>query len=131
MKIAVVTDDGKTVSQHFGRAQYYLVLSIEDNKVVDKELREKLGHRHFANQPHQEEPGVPHGTDPASHSRHSSMAETISDCDALICGGMGMGAFQSMQTLNIEPVVTNLVDIDAVIADFLSGKLVNHIERLH
>lgn len=131
MKIAVVTDDGKNVSQHFGRAQYYLVLSIEDNKVLDKELREKLGHRHFVNQPHSEQPGAPHGTDPASHRRHSSMAEAISDCDAIICGGMGMGAFQSMQSLSIEPIVTDLVEIDAVIGDFISGKLVNHIERLH
>jgi len=131
MKIAVVTDDGKTVSQHFGRAQYYLVLSIEDSQVVEKELRDKLGHTHFANQPHVEQPGVPHGTDPASHKRHSNMAETISDCDAIICGGMGMGAYQSMQTFNIEPLVTNLTDIDAVIQSFIAGKLVNHVERLH
>jgi len=131
MKIAVVTDDGKVVSQHFGRAQYYLIVSIENNRVVDKEFRDKVGHRQFADQPHHEQPGVPHGTDPASHNRHTSMAQTISDCDAIICGGMGMGAFQSMQTLNIDPVVTDLVDIDTVVEDFISGKLVNHIERLH
>jgi len=30
MKIAVITDDGKTISQHFGRSPYYLVLTIEE-----------------------------------------------------------------------------------------------------
>jgi predicted Fe-Mo cluster-binding NifX family protein len=34
MKIAVITDDGKTISQHFGRAPYYMVFSIE-GKLVD------------------------------------------------------------------------------------------------
>ncbi len=30
MKVAVVTDDGKTFSQHFGRARYYQVYEIKD-----------------------------------------------------------------------------------------------------
>ena len=31
MKIAVITEDGSTVSQHFGRAPYYTVLTVEDS----------------------------------------------------------------------------------------------------
>ena len=30
MKIAVVTDDGKTICQHFGRALYYAVVTVEN-----------------------------------------------------------------------------------------------------
>jgi predicted Fe-Mo cluster-binding NifX family protein len=41
MKIAFITDDGKTISQHFGRASYYLVLIIEDEKETERQLREK------------------------------------------------------------------------------------------
>ena len=37
MKIAVVTDDGTTICQHFGRAQYYSVITIENGKVKGKE----------------------------------------------------------------------------------------------
>jgi predicted Fe-Mo cluster-binding NifX family protein len=29
MKIAAITDDGKTISQHFGRAAYYMVLLLK------------------------------------------------------------------------------------------------------
>lgn len=36
MKIAVVTDDHKTISAHFGRAQNFVVFTVEDNKVVKK-----------------------------------------------------------------------------------------------
>jgi predicted Fe-Mo cluster-binding NifX family protein len=64
MKIAVITDDGKTISQHFGRAPYYLVLTIEEGKIVNREMRDKMGHNQFASQEHAEAPNAAgHGTD--------------------------------------------------------------------
>ncbi len=132
MKIAMITDDGKTISQHFGRAAYYLVLTIEEGKVVNREMRDKIGHSHFASQAHVEESqGTGHGMDTASHNKHLSMAEVISDCAALLCGGMGMGAYESMRSLNIKPIVTDLVDIDTAVQAYIDGKLSDHTERLH
>jgi predicted Fe-Mo cluster-binding NifX family protein len=136
MKIALITDDGKTISQHFGRAPYYLVLTIEEGKIVERELRSKLGHNQFSAQPHAEahaeEPhGAGHGLDTASHDKHVSMAEAIADCQALLCGGMGMGAYESMRRLNIQPVVTDLRDIEMAAQAFIDGKLIDHTERLH
>jgi transcriptional regulator with XRE-family HTH domain/predicted Fe-Mo cluster-binding NifX family protein len=132
MKIAAITDDGKTISQHFGRAPFYLVLTIEEGKVVARELREKLGHNQFSSQPHaHNHPGAGHGLDPASHDRHASLADAIADCKALLCGGMGMGAYESMLRLNIQPVVTNLREIETAAQAFIEGKLVDHTELLH
>lgn len=64
MKIAVVTDDEKIISQHFGRASLYVVYTVEDGKVTGKETRPKMGHRHFASAegPHAEH-GAKHGFD--------------------------------------------------------------------
>jgi predicted Fe-Mo cluster-binding NifX family protein len=59
------------------------------------------------------------------------MAETISDCKALICGGMGMGAYESMRQFNIKPVVTDLRDIELAVQAFIDGKLIDHTELLH
>jgi predicted Fe-Mo cluster-binding NifX family protein len=132
MKIAVITDDGKTISQHFGRAPYYLVATVEDGKIVGRETREKLGHTQFANQPHPEEiPGQLHGMDTASHNKHLQMAEAISDCEALLCRGMGMGAYESMKARNIRPVVTDIADIDEAVIAYVNGQLLDHVERLH
>ena len=79
MKIAAITDDGNTISQHFGRAAYYLVVTVENGQIIDREFREKLGHAHFVNQPHPEEaPGQPHGMDAASHNKH--LQHGRSDC---------------------------------------------------
>jgi len=90
MKIAAITDDGRTISQHFGRAPYYLVATVENGAIVNREMRDKLGHAHFADEPHEgDQSGQPHGFGPAAQNRHVQMAEAIADCQALLCGGMG------------------------------------------
>lgn len=132
MKIAAITDDGKTISQHFGRAGHYLILTIEEGKITQREMREKLGHNQFNAQPHEEHAhDCGHGNDTGSHNKHVSMAEAIADCKVLICGGMGMGAYQSMLQLNIQPVVTDIGDIDTAAQAFIDGKLIDHTELLH
>jgi len=136
MKIALITDDGESISMHFGRARYYLVVTIEDGKVVSREMRDKLGHAHFAGQEEtghesHENNGQGHGFGEASHNRHTGMAQVIADCETLVCGGMGAGAYASMRQLNIRPVVTNMRRIDDVLHAYLSGTLQDHTELLH
>lgn len=130
MKIAVITEDGKTISKHFGRAPYYMVLSVENGQIVQREQREKIGHNQCSH--HEEHPQAgEHGHDEDAHGKHVHMAEAISDCQVLLCGGMGYGAYESMRRLNIQPVVTDLSDIEAAVKAYLDGTLVDHTEKLH
>jgi predicted Fe-Mo cluster-binding NifX family protein len=132
MKIAVITDDGKTISQHFGRAAYYLVATVENGQIASREMREKLAHSHIANEPHAvETPDQPHGFSQAEHDRHIRMAQAISDCQALLCRGMGAGAYASMQQQGIIPVVTDIVSIDEAVLAYASGQIVDHTDKLH
>jgi predicted Fe-Mo cluster-binding NifX family protein len=131
MKIAAITDDGITISQHFGRAPHYVVVTIEDGRVVAREMREKLGHDQFAAEPHPEVPGQPHGTGPDAHDRHLRMSQAIADCEALLCRGMGYGAYQSMQARGIRPVVTDIESIDEAVTAYAEGRIVDHIDKLH
>jgi predicted Fe-Mo cluster-binding NifX family protein len=132
MKLAVITDDGITVSLHFGRAPYYQVLTVENGQILERELRNKLGHGHFANQPHEpERPEEPHGMGPAAHNKHIQMSETISDCEVLLCGGMGTGAYQSMLERGIQPVVTEIRDIEQAVMAYIEGEIVDRVDRLH
>lgn len=133
MKIAVITDDERTISQHFGRALYYVVATIENGQIIARERRDKLGHAHFANELHEHDhqPGERHGFDPASQDRHTRMAESIADCEVLLCGGMGAGAYTSMQARGIKPMVTDIRSIDEAIQAYLEGKIVDRIDRLH
>jgi predicted Fe-Mo cluster-binding NifX family protein len=131
MKIAVISDDGKTISQHFGRALFYMVYTVADGKIVDREMRDKLGHNQFSAMGPEEHHHEQHGLDDASHDKHTQMAGSIADCQVLICGGMGMGAYESMRRLNIQPIVTDMVDIEAAAQAYVNGKLMDHTEKLH
>ena len=130
MKIAVITDDGKTISQHFGRAQHYLVVTVEDGKIVGQELRDKAGHHTFAPQ---EGAGHghagPHGFDPASRGRHAQMLAVIADCQVVLAGGMGQGMLLNLQQAGIRPVLTEVRDIHEAARAFVDGRLVERPER--
>ena len=132
MKIAVITENGKTISQHFGRAPYYLVFTIEDGKITNREMRDKMGHQHFVNEEHADDHGTAgHGMDSSSHQKHGQMAEAIKDCQVLLCGGMGRGAYVSMEAFNIRPIVAGILDIEEAVQAYLDGKLVDQVDRLH
>ena len=131
MKIAAITEDENTISQHFGRAPLYVVVTVEEGKIVNKETRAKTGHHTFAAHHLDLAPGERHGYDSGSPVRHASMAETIADCQVLITGGMGWGAYESLKSRNIEPVVTDVENIDEAVKLYLEDKLPNLMERLH
>ncbi len=132
MKIAAVTEDGTTISQHFGRAPLYEVTTIEDGKIVHKETRDKTGHHTFAAH---DKPdlahGQKHGRGAGAQVRHSSMAETITDCQVLIAGGMGWGAYESLKSHNIIPLLTDIENVDEAVRLYLEGKLTNQEKLLH
>lgn len=131
INIAAVTDDGTTISQHFGRAKFYEVLFVENSKVVKRERREKLGHNNFSQEEHHHHSGEQHGQDQHSHNKHVSMAEAIKECQILLARGMGNGAYQSMIQLNIKPVVTDIKNIDDAVQAVINGSIIDHTEKLH
>jgi predicted Fe-Mo cluster-binding NifX family protein len=134
VKIAAVSDDGTTISQHFGRAPFYVVVSVEDGRIVGRETRDKLGHAQFSGEAGdgaREADPRGHGFDPTAQDRHARMAVAIADCEVLLARGMGAGAYASMRAAGIRPVVTDVVDIDAAVAAYLAGELRDHVEKLH
>ena len=135
MKIAAVSEDGVTISQHFGRAPFYVVVTVENGCIVGRESRDKMGHAQFASEPH---PGPSERVDPRGHgfdsgaqSRHARMAAAIADCDVLLSGGMGAGAYEGMRQAGILPVITDIASIDEAVQAYLEGRLVDHTEWLH
>ena len=90
-----------------------------------------MGHNQFAGEPLEEHHGEAHGQDPASHNKHVQLANSIADCQILLCGRMGMGAYVGMQQLNIQPIVTDFLEIDAAVQAYIDVKIEDHTERLH
>lgn len=132
MKIAVVTDDGTTICQHFGRAQYYSVITIENGKVKSKEQRSKAGHhgtgaQHASQAAH----GERHGFDANAQASHAGMMANIADCQLVLAGGMGWGAQESLKRAGIAVHMTDVNNIDNAIQLYIEDKLPNLQERLH
>jgi predicted Fe-Mo cluster-binding NifX family protein len=128
MKIALVTDDGATISAHFGRARAYVAITVEDGAVVRRELRPKSA-------PHLD--GARHGHDdgshdgPAAHARHDEMIAPVSDCTYLVARGMGRGAYERISAAGLRPVITDLVDPDEAALACAAGQIKNLVEQLH
>ena len=132
MKIAVVTDDEKTISAHFGRAKYYVVLTVDDNVITAQETRPKANHSQFAGEEHHHgEHGDSHGMDPGSQRRHGMMMESIQDCEVLLARGMGQGAHNNLKERGIKPVLTDIQNVQEAVETFLAGKLIENPDRMH
>lgn len=131
MKIAVITDDVKTISAHFGSAQYYLVFIVENSKIAGQELRLKANDNRFAGH----EQGIAqiglYSTNPQLAAKHTDMLGTIIDCDVLLARGMNKATYDDLRIRSILPIITNLLDVQTAVEAYLSGNLINHLEWLY
>ena len=125
--LAIATDDGRTVSSHFGRAQFYEVVKMSGGNVQSRERRPKPGH-HAAGQENHE---LRQASGESHEQVHQSMVAPVMDCDAVIARGMGEGALQHILHAHLTPIVTGLPSIDEVIAAVASGALEHDPRRVH
>ena len=133
-KIAfVVEEDRTTISAHFGRAQTYLVVTLEDGQIAGREFRAKhvahgQGHDHDHDHEHDHQPEANGGH---RHGRHQQMVEPIADCQLLVARGMGMGAHGHLTAAGIQPLLTDHQLVEQALKAYLAGTLENRPERLH
>lgn len=134
MKIAVACMNEMAVSAHFGRAEKYMVYEVEDGQVKNKKMLSKPGHRHFSQQQKNGQGHSAHqGSGFGHHARckHDEMFENIKDCDVLLTGGMGRGAYLDLQKWGIRPIVTDITDVEKAVQAVLDETIVDHTEKLH
>ena len=132
MKIAVVSEDEMIISQHFGRAPYYIILTVENGKVLNQEKFERgtagtcaCGHSEAEEQHHASHSG------PDSAAKHNRMVDPIADCQVLIAGGMGYGAYDALKSRGLQVFITAEHSIQKAVELFSIGKLDNLMEKLH
>ena len=133
MKIAFVSDDKQTISKHFGRAENYIVISLDQNIIIDRKSIPKVDSCHSSRR-HRD--GHDHtsrgrGFGHLSTKNHQQLFTDISDCDILLTRGMGRGAYIDLQQLGIRPIVTDIADIEDAIQAVLDDTIIDHVEKLH
>lgn len=126
MKIAVVSNDQNTVSQHFGRSKYFIIYEVENGEVKNVEIRQ----RHVIHHSHHEQGGF-YGHHHNSND-HDAMIAEMSDCQVLIAGGMGYGAYNRIIFHGINVLITDEKDAKLAVEKFLKGTLINlATKKLH
>jgi len=131
MKIAVITDDGKTISAHFGRAEKCAVIEVEDGKVVGQELRDKPGHAgggHDHDHDHDDHHGGSHHH--GQHLFHEKLA-VMEDCQVVLCRGMGNPAYEKLVQAGLQPILTDIVDMETAVQAYIAGTIIDNPRRRH
>jgi predicted Fe-Mo cluster-binding NifX family protein len=115
MKIAIASDDKKSISHHFGKALGFVIFDIKNNKIVSNEYRENIGKN----------------SGECGSCNHSSMINNIKDCEVVISYGMGQGIYLDLLQNKIKPVVTEEDNVEEALNKFLKNQLVNRKDKLH
>jgi predicted Fe-Mo cluster-binding NifX family protein len=132
MKIAIVSDDKQTISRHLGRAENYVVISLDQEKIIERKTLPKpdsSSRRHGKHRHRSDSRG--RGFGHRSEHNHEQMFENIKDCDILLTRGMGRGSYLDLQQLGIRPIVTDIPDIDTAIQAILDDTIIDHTDKLH
>jgi predicted Fe-Mo cluster-binding NifX family protein len=123
-KIAMASDDGETVAADFRTARHYVVVTLENGEIVDRELRPKVAGAAPVPDTGPRDPNdrfAGHKVGPGPRSRHDEMAASVGDCEAVLAGAMSTGAMSALRGYGIEPVVTDVRDIAEAVEAYLAG----------
>lgn len=105
MKIAFPSENGTSIAAHFGHSACFLVLSVENEKVVRSEVRnagEKAArHKH----PHEQNEGDSCQCLTKTVPGHQDQLSLLRDCEVVICLGIGPRAVEALRAAGIKPVV--------------------------
>ena len=118
MKIAIASDDGLSLSSHFGRCRSFLVYDVDGGQVTGPEVRTN-GFTAFAKGECDHQESQSHG-----HHSHADIVGALRDCGVVICGGMGWRAAEEFQARGIQPLVVKFPGPAAeAITAYLAGTL--------
>jgi predicted Fe-Mo cluster-binding NifX family protein len=112
MKIAVTSQNRKTITSHAGKCRKFWVYEVENNSVRDKHLLELPISQSF----HECDHDAPHPLD---------------GIKLLISGGLGLALQHRLEEKGIVALATAETDPDNAVAAWLSGSLIEQAPDAH
>lgn len=139
MKIAVPSDNNKTLSQHFGRCAGFIIFDVAEGGILSSEYRFNTFTHHVTGQQHQYGPHPGHGqghdhvTEEAHHTSHGNhsharILDALQDCDIIIAGGMGYRLQEDLAGAGKKVHITRLINAREAVEMFLQDRLVSDKE---
>jgi predicted Fe-Mo cluster-binding NifX family protein len=119
MKIAIASDDEKTISSHFGRTRGFVIFEVEGKEVKNREYRSNTFTGHAR------------GLEGAGHEidRHGPILSALSDCKAVISHGMGRRIYDDLKGVGIEVFITDETEVKKALDLYLNGTLIDRPEH--
>jgi predicted Fe-Mo cluster-binding NifX family protein len=109
--IAIATADGVTVCDHLARASAFVVVEVNSGVAGARTTRER-------------------GAEACGN--HATFVEMLAGCGAVICGGIGQGAVDSLAAHGIRALVSPAAagtGIDDALQAWMGGRLATSDER--
>ena len=122
MKIGIPTNDGTSISEHFGRSAAFLIFETENGQIKSRELKSN-GEKHS----HAQGACDHHSTEIKPHN-HAGILAALEGCELVICAGMGRRAAEALQGCGTQIVVVAPASADETVAAYLAGKLTTQKE---
>jgi predicted Fe-Mo cluster-binding NifX family protein/acyl-coenzyme A thioesterase PaaI-like protein len=117
MNIAVPTNDGISISEHFGRSAAFLVFNVENGKIQSRELRTN-------GQKHSHDRGeCGHHSSEATHHSHAGILSALEGCELVICAGMGLRAAEALEGQGTQVVIAAPAPAEETVNAYLAGTL--------
>lgn len=104
MKIAVTSQNRKTITEHAGKCRKFWIYEIDGKTVVKKTMLELAKEQSF-------------------HESHGAGPHPLDGIEVLISGGAGQGLIRRLNNMGIRGLVTVETDPDSAVAHFLDGTL--------
>lgn len=132
MKVAIASDDGKTIADHFGRTLGFVIYDISGKgEIVGKNYHQNNHTQHVQGHGHQHghhhEHGHEHGHG-AEHG-HGPVLSLLGGVQVVICRGMGRRILMDLNQAGIQPFIVNVDEVEDAIQKFLSDQLENDLSR--
>jgi predicted Fe-Mo cluster-binding NifX family protein len=117
MKIAVPTQDGSSISRHFGRGKAFFVFEVAGTEVLGRSVRENSFTAHAK--------GECDGNHDHDHDHgHEDIVAALRDCEAVLCYGMGRRAADALKEGGIKAfVLREQMSPEAAVDHYINGKL--------
>ena len=124
MKIAIPSDEGTYLSQHFGRTLGFTIFEVANGRIINQEYRLNNFTAHVSGQHEQYQHHGAEHDDHAQHS-HSRILIALSDCEIVIAGGMGRRLVDDLTDAGKKIFITTIPETRKAVEMFLSDKLIS------
>jgi predicted DNA-binding protein (UPF0251 family)/predicted Fe-Mo cluster-binding NifX family protein len=125
MTIAIASDDGTHVAQHFGRTRGFVMFSESDGKEETRYVANTFT-QHTQGQQH----GEQHSDEGGRHQHsHANILQALEGCAMVVAGGMGTRLREDLRSAGIQAILTDHTLVADVVGEARTGKLVHIADR--